>query len=62
MCIRDRTNAVLATGGDDTVYSSLAAYTLTANVETLRLVATGAADGSGNSLNLSLIHISRPAR
>ncbi len=48
------TNAVLATGGDDTVYSSLAAYTLTANVETLRLVATGAADGSGNSLNNTL--------
>jgi Ca2+-binding RTX toxin-like protein len=47
-------NAVLATGGDDTVYSSLAAYTLTANVETLRLVATGAADGTGNSLNNTL--------
>jgi len=48
------TNAVLATGGDDTVCSSLAAYTLTANVETLRLVATGAADGTGNSLNNTL--------
>jgi Ca2+-binding RTX toxin-like protein len=48
------TNAVLASGGDDTVYSSLAAYTLTANVETLRLVATGAADGTGNSLNNTL--------
>ncbi|RDE51726.1 MAG: calcium-binding protein, partial [Candidatus Accumulibacter meliphilus] len=48
------TNALLASGGADTVYSSLAAYTLTANVETLRLVATGAADGTGNSLDNTL--------
>ncbi|MBK8117276.1 MAG: M10 family metallopeptidase C-terminal domain-containing protein [Candidatus Accumulibacter sp.] len=45
------TNAVLATGGSDTVYSTLAAYTLTANVENGRILATGAANLTGNTLN-----------
>jgi Ca2+-binding RTX toxin-like protein len=45
------TNAVLATGGNDTVYSSLAAYTLTANVENGRILATVAANLTGNTLN-----------
>ncbi|WP_280377091.1 calcium-binding protein [Pseudomonas sp. BN515] len=44
------TNAVVATGGTDTVYSSLGAYTLGANVENLRLLAAGAANGTGNAL------------
>jgi Ca2+-binding RTX toxin-like protein len=44
------TNAIAATGGIDTVLSSLAAYTLTDNVENLTL--TGAAiSGTGNALN-----------
>jgi Ca2+-binding RTX toxin-like protein len=42
---------VLATGGNDTVYSSLAAYTLTANVENGRILATVAANLTGNTLN-----------
>jgi Ca2+-binding RTX toxin-like protein len=45
------TNAVLASGGNDTVYSSLAAYTLTANVENGRILATVAANLTGNTLN-----------
>jgi Ca2+-binding RTX toxin-like protein len=45
------TNAVLASGGSDTVYSSLAAYTLTANVENGRILATVAANLTGNTLN-----------
>jgi len=45
------TNAVASTGGSDTVYSTLAAYSLGANVENLRLLATGAANGTGNGLN-----------
>ncbi|BAN50082.1 S-layer family protein [Metapseudomonas resinovorans] len=45
------TNAVLATGGSDTVYSYLSAYTLGANVEHLRLMAAGVANGTGNALN-----------
>jgi Ca2+-binding RTX toxin-like protein len=48
------TNAVAATGGTDTVYSSLAGYTLGANVENLRLLATTAANGTGNTLNNTL--------
>jgi Ca2+-binding RTX toxin-like protein len=48
------TNAVAATGGTDTVSSSLAAYTLGANVENLRLLATTAANGTGNTLNNTL--------
>ncbi|MGP7950157.1 nidogen-like domain-containing protein [Pseudomonas monachiensis] len=49
--IVSETNAVASTGGIDTVYSYLGAYTLTDNVENLRLLATGAANGTGNSLN-----------
>ena len=49
--IVSETNAVTATGGIDTVYSSISAYTLTDNVENLRLLATGVANGTGNSLN-----------
>jgi Ca2+-binding RTX toxin-like protein len=45
------TNADPATGGIDTVLSSLAAYTLTANVENLTLTGVAAINGSGNSLN-----------
>jgi Ca2+-binding RTX toxin-like protein len=45
------TNALVATGGIDLVYSYLAAYTLGANVENGRILATGAANLSGNSLN-----------
>ncbi|WP_280370124.1 calcium-binding protein [Pseudomonas sp. BN411] len=48
--IVNETNAVAATGGTDTVYSSLGAYTLGANVENLRLLAAGAANGTGNAL------------
>nr|HDS0983376.1 hypothetical protein [Pseudomonas putida] len=48
------TNAVAATGGTDAVYSSLAGYTLGANVENLRLLATTAANGTGNTLNNTL--------
>ncbi|MFM8332053.1 MAG: calcium-binding protein, partial [Candidatus Methylumidiphilus sp.] len=44
------TNAAAA-GGVDTVYSHLAAYTLGANVENLRILAAGAANGTGNALN-----------
>jgi Ca2+-binding RTX toxin-like protein len=45
------TNAVLATGGTDTVYSYWSAYTLTANVENGRILATVAANLTGNTLN-----------
>jgi len=45
------TNANLETGGGDTVYSYLSAYTLTTNVEVLRILASGAANGTGNGLN-----------
>jgi Ca2+-binding RTX toxin-like protein len=45
------TNAVLATGGTDTVYSYWSAYTLTANVENGRILATGVANLTGNTLN-----------
>jgi Ca2+-binding RTX toxin-like protein len=48
------TNAIAATGGTDTVYSSLAGYTLGANVENLRLLATTAANGTGNTLSNTL--------
>ncbi|MGH8350337.1 MAG: beta strand repeat-containing protein, partial [Pseudomonas sp.] len=48
------TNATASTGGSDTVYSFLSAYTLGANVEYGRVLATGAADLSGNSLNNTL--------
>jgi Ca2+-binding RTX toxin-like protein len=45
------TNAVAATGGTDLVYSTLASYTLGANVENGRILATGAANLTGNTLN-----------
>jgi Ca2+-binding RTX toxin-like protein len=45
------TNAVLATGGNDTVYSALSTYTLGANIENGRIVATGAANLTGNPLS-----------
>ncbi len=45
------TNAIAATGGIDTVRSSLAAYTLTDNVENLILTGGGAINGTGNALN-----------
>lgn len=45
------TNATLASGGNDTVFSSLAAYTLGNNVENLRILSSGDANGTGNALN-----------
>lgn len=44
------TNANVATGGNDTVFSWLSTYTLGANVENLRILASGTASGTGNSL------------
>jgi Ca2+-binding RTX toxin-like protein len=48
------TNATTSTGGSDTVYSYLDAYTLGANVENGRLLATGVAALTGNSLDNTL--------
>ncbi|MCP2066835.1 beta strand repeat-containing protein [Pseudomonas laurylsulfatiphila] len=48
------TNATASTGGSDTVYSFLGAYTLGANVENGRVLATGIAGLTGNSLNNTL--------
>jgi Ca2+-binding RTX toxin-like protein len=45
------TNATASTGGTDHVHSTLAAYTLGTNVENGRILATGAASLSGNTLN-----------
>ncbi len=47
-------NSSLATGGNDIVYSYLASYTLTANVERLRLMLAGASNGTGNALDNTL--------
>ncbi|MEF8707541.1 MAG: DUF4347 domain-containing protein [Candidatus Accumulibacter propinquus] len=47
-------NSSLATGGNDVIYSYLAAYTLTANVERLRLMLAGASNGTGNALDNTL--------
>jgi Ca2+-binding RTX toxin-like protein len=47
-------NADLASGGNDIVYSTLPAYTLTANVECLRLMLAGASNGTGNGLDNTL--------
>ncbi|MCX7256577.1 MAG: calcium-binding protein, partial [Polaromonas sp.] len=44
------TNAVLSTGGTDSVYSYLSAYTLGANVENGRILSSGTASLSGNAL------------
>jgi Ca2+-binding RTX toxin-like protein len=44
-------NATASTGGTDLVLSSLSAYTLGANVENGRIMASGAANLTGNSLN-----------
>ncbi len=41
-------------GGIDSVHSSLAAYTLSANVENLYIDSTGAANGTGNALDNTL--------
>ena len=49
--IVSETNATASTGGTDSVYSYLSAYTLGDNIENLRLLATGDANGTGNSLN-----------
>ena len=45
------TNAVASTGGTDTVYSYLSAYTLTANVENGRITSTSGANLTGNTLD-----------
>ncbi len=45
------TNSVASTGGIDYVYSYLSAYTLSANVENGRILSSGTASLSGNSLN-----------
>ncbi len=45
------TGVSAVTGGLDLVYSYLSAYTLSANVENGRILATGAANLTGNSLN-----------
>jgi Ca2+-binding RTX toxin-like protein len=47
-------NATASTGGTDTVYSKLGAYTLTDNVEKGRILASGTANLTGNSLNNTL--------
>ncbi|MGX1087192.1 beta strand repeat-containing protein [Pseudomonas sp. AP3_22 TE3818] len=49
------TNATASTGGSDTVYSFLGAYTLGANVENGRVLATGIAGLTGNGLN-NILH------
>ena len=45
------TNANLASGGNDLVYSYLYSYTLTDNVERLRLLTTGSSFATGNGLD-----------
>lgn len=45
------TNANLASGGNDTVFSGLSAYTLGSNLENLRILSSGDANGTGNALN-----------
>lgn len=47
-------NSTSITGGIDTVYSTLAAYTLTSNVENGHIRAAGIANISGNSLDNTL--------
>lgn len=48
------TNSNAASGGIDSVHSSLAAYTLGNNVEHLYIDSTGAANGTGNALDNTL--------
>jgi parallel beta-helix repeat protein len=48
------TNSSTASGGIDSVHSSLAAYTLGNNVEHLYIDSTGAANGTGNALDNTL--------
>ena len=48
------TNGNFASGGNDLVYSYLSAYTLGENVERLRLLSNGSANGTGNSLDNTL--------
>lgn len=45
------TNASLTTGGNDTVFSFLSAYTLGANLENLRILTSASANATGNALN-----------
>jgi Ca2+-binding RTX toxin-like protein len=45
------TNATASTGGTDLVYSYLSSYTLGTNVENGRILATGVANLTGNTLN-----------
>jgi hypothetical protein len=47
-------SASVTTGGKDTVYSYLAAYTLPSNVENLRLLSSETAKGTGNRLDNTL--------
>ena len=47
------TNADLAIGGNDLVYSDLAAYTLAANIENGRIGSAGAANLTGNPVEIS---------
>ncbi|PPK39550.1 hypothetical protein CD175_08675 [Pseudomonas laurylsulfatiphila] len=47
----NETSTLVSTGGEDTVYSYLTDYTLGSNVENLRVLATGTANSTGNSLN-----------
>ena len=49
--VAKETNAVVSSGGTDLVYSYLSAYTLGANVENGRVLATGVANMTGNILN-----------
>jgi parallel beta-helix repeat protein len=49
------TNTNMITGGNDTVYSSLSTYTLTANVENLVINTSLAANGIGNALDNLLV-------
>jgi Ca2+-binding RTX toxin-like protein len=44
------TNTALAIGGTDMVYTTIS-HTLGANIENLRLLATGSVNGAGNALN-----------
>lgn len=48
------TTADLTKGGNDTVYSYSSAFTLGNNVENLRILAGGTANGTGNALNNNL--------